>query len=66
MTVGRLFTISTINVARAAVSEAERAVSIDALVDIHVGSHGPDGSAQLYVEVSSRMSCSTGCPCAAV
>ncbi|GAA1338607.1 MULTISPECIES: hypothetical protein [Bacteria] len=52
--VGPLFTISTINVARAAVREAEHAVSIDAPVDIRVGSHEPDGSARLYVEVSSH------------
>lgn len=54
MTVGPLFTISAINVARAAVREVERAISIDAPVDIHVGSYARDGSAQLYVAVSSR------------
>jgi hypothetical protein len=54
MTVGPLFTISAINVARAAVHEAGRAISIDAPVDIHVGCYGRDGSAHLYVEVSSR------------
>ncbi|MBT1619994.1 type II toxin-antitoxin system ParD family antitoxin [Curtobacterium flaccumfaciens pv. poinsettiae] len=54
MTIGPLFTISTINVARAAVREAKREIPTDAPVDIQVGSHKADGSAQLYVEVASH------------
>lgn len=52
--VGPLFTVSAINVARAAVRQAEQSIPADAPVDIRVGSYGSDGSAQLYIEVSSR------------
>lgn len=54
MTIVPLFVISTINVARAAVRDAERELPTDAPVDIQGGSHRADGSAQLYVEVSSH------------
>lgn len=54
MTAGPPFTISAINVARAAVRQVEREIPIDAPVDIQVGSRRRDGSAQLYVEVSSH------------
>ncbi|MFV0254377.1 MAG: type II toxin-antitoxin system ParD family antitoxin [Beutenbergiaceae bacterium] len=53
MTGGSHFTISAINVARAAIRQTERAISTDAPVDIKVRNYGSDGSSRVYIEVSS-------------
>lgn len=54
MAVGPLFTISAINVARAAVREVERGISVDFPVDISIGSCDPARTSQLYIEVVAR------------
>lgn len=51
--IGPLFTISAVNVARAAVRQAEARIPVEDLVEITVGSHDPGPVAEMYVLVTS-------------
>lgn len=51
--VGALFTISAINIARAAMHAADRLLPPDAAYETHLDSHDPEKIRRLYVRVST-------------
>lgn len=51
--VGPLFTVSTINVARAAIRKAEHGLSLETPVEVKVGAHDPSKPSNLHVRVSN-------------
>jgi hypothetical protein len=52
--VGPLFTVSTINVARAAIRNAEHGLSLEAPVEVKVGAHDPSKPNNRHVRAQSR------------